>query len=89
MKRKDIEKSWRLTTRHLNAARLELKQHNLHNYDEWLAHNELELAFDELENIGNGGPVSRKFWLEMLAAAESMKLQDHMARCRMKLKESP
>jgi hypothetical protein len=90
MDRKDLEKSWRKTTRHLKAAREQLPKEvagaeegwSIQQYEEWLAHNELELAFDELEGLGDEHNCGRGFWLEMHAAAENMGLLDKATRCQ-------
>lgn len=55
------------------------------NYEDWLSHNELELAFDELEGIGDEIDFSHAFWSEMLAAAENMSLLKHAERCSLRL----
>jgi hypothetical protein len=92
MDRKDLEKSWRQTKSHVEAAR---EQHpedvadsevgwSIQKYEEWLAHNELGLAFDELEGLGNGNNFGRGFWLELHGAAENMGLLDKATRCQEK-----
>jgi hypothetical protein len=43
-------------------------------YDEWLEHNELELALDELIAAGQSNPVAEGYWQSLLAAAEHMQL---------------
>jgi hypothetical protein len=87
MSHKDLERSWVITRQHLNTAKLELPTERLAGYEDWLSHNELELAFDELEAIGNEATRSKTFWSELLAAAKNMRLQDHADRCRKKLSE--
>ena len=90
---KHLIESWKRTTRHLLAAMDELPAEIPHMDDgwslarcqEWLDHNELELAFDELEGIGDEMGCSRRFWQELLAAAENMGLDDHSSRCRKRL----
>ena len=91
---KTLEESWRSTTRHLESARvhlpLDLPAHvefeSLVRYEEWLSHNELELAFDELEGIGVEVDCRQStFWSELLAAAEEMSLPKHAERCRQRL----
>jgi hypothetical protein len=51
---------------------------------EWLQHNELELAFDELEMIGTANKVPDDYWVH-LAAAELMNLGAREARCRSRI----
>lgn len=89
-RRGELEQSWAITKRHLAAAKQELPVQlpkfedgwSPERYDEWFSHNELELAFDELEGIGAQVECSRRFWEELLAAAENMGLTEHAARCR-------
>jgi hypothetical protein len=87
MNRKNLERSWEVARQHLNAAKSELPTERLAGYEDWLSHNELELAFDELEAIGNEAARSRTFWSELLAAAKNMRLRDRADRCRKKLRE--
>ena len=90
MDRKDLEKSWRKTKRLLEAAREQLPKDvaaseegwSIQQYEEWVAHNELELAFDELEGLGNENNCGRGFWLQLHAAAENMGLLDKATRCQ-------
>ncbi len=62
-----------------------MKPGQLLNYEEWLSHNELELAFDELEGIGQEIDCEQRFWFELLAAALEMSLPKHAERCRQRL----
>ena len=59
----------------------------LAEYEEYLAHNELELALDELEQIGEEGVRSISYWQNLLAAADNMGLAKHAVRYRRKLNE--
>ena len=89
----DVQESWDITRRHLEKARHVLaaswkgdwKGGSLTAFEEFLSHNELGLAFDELEMIGMDYPCPPEFWREMLAAAESMQLFEQAERCRAKL----
>ncbi|HKV12229.1 MAG TPA: hypothetical protein VJ725_29055, partial [Thermoanaerobaculia bacterium] len=54
-------------------------------YD-WLEHNELELAFDELEMLGEANDVPDDYWLQLAAAARAMKLEAGEARCRSRVR---
>ena len=56
-------------------------------YREWLDHNELELALDELEALAEINAVQRAFWESMLSAADEMKLTDHAERYREKISD--
>ncbi|HVS34468.1 MAG TPA: hypothetical protein VMS17_02735 [Gemmataceae bacterium] len=48
--------------------------------DEWLDHNELELALDELEALGEDNAAPPDFWHALASAAERMSLAEHKAR---------
>ena len=89
----NLRESWDDTRRHLERARHLLPPStkpdsdggSLTEFEEFLSHNELGLAFDELEMIGRGNHCPAEFWREMLAAAESMQLPEQAERCRAKL----
>ena len=52
----------------------------LREYQEFLDHNELELACDILEAYADEHPVSREFWLALRDAAVKMQLHDRASR---------
>ena len=90
MNRDELERSWRITRSHLATARSLIPDiippsdegYSLTRYDDWLLHNELELAFDELEGLGEENDFGHEFWKALLAAAENMGLEKHAKRCR-------
>ena len=45
-------------------------------YQEFIEHNELQLACDTLESYAKDHPVRREFWLALRDAATKMKLPD-------------
>jgi hypothetical protein len=47
---------------------------------EWLDHNELELALDELEALGEDNAALPAYWEQLRSAAERMGLATHVAR---------
>jgi hypothetical protein len=49
-------------------------------YQEYLEHNELELACDLLEVYAQEHPVSREFWLALRDASVKMQLHDRATR---------
>ena len=49
----------------------------LEQYNEYLDHNELELAFSELEALGDVNRASDRFWDELIAAVEIMRVDEH------------
>lgn len=56
-------------------------------FEGWLDHNELELALDELEDIGTRVSGDEQFWMSLLAAAENMGLPEHARRCLARVRE--
>jgi hypothetical protein len=84
MQRSDLEHSWSITRRHLSTALGYLPPNpaggddgwSLSRYQEWLQHNELELALDELAGLGEANMAPEAFWKELIAAADNMGLKD-------------
>ena len=83
--------SWAVTTAYLRTAEQQLAEEfaatdvsATREFNDWLDHNELELALDQLENMGSDSR-SPIFWSSLLAAAENMDLQSHAARYRLHL----
>jgi hypothetical protein len=90
-----LENSWAITCRHLEAAkeclmdRHGISKEALGEYQGFLDHNELELALDELEAVGEATKSDRHFWKFLLLAAENMSLSRHAARYREKGRSTP
>ena len=78
----ELLKSWAITTRHLTAAAEALGGPHRREYEEFMVHNELELALDQLEAFGEESHQPQQFWEHLLAAAENMGLTKHAARYR-------
>ena len=84
MDRAALERSWAVTARHLNAARAQLPKMpapgadgaTLSGFEECLGQNEMELALDELEDLGRTNAPSAEFWRCLVCAAENMGLSD-------------
>ena len=84
MQRSDLERSWLITRGHLSSALAYLPPEpvggdegwSLPRYQEWLAHNELELALDELAGLGEANMAPKEFWHALAAAANNMGLKD-------------
>jgi hypothetical protein len=78
MAERDLEDSWARTIAHLHAARAQLRPEapGLRVYDDYLAHNELGLAFDVLVQIGEAQNAQRSFWACLALAATEMDLRD-------------
>ena len=52
----------------------------IRQYDEFLNHNELELACDMLEFYAEKHSVGAEFWIALRDAAEKMELSDRVRR---------
>ncbi|MEU1806377.1 MafI family immunity protein [Streptomyces sp. NPDC019937] len=75
--REALQSSWNRTRGHLDAARVHLT--GLPNVDlsaplEFLEHNELELAFDCLVDLGDDLHLPLTFWQHLDRAAREMRL---------------
>jgi len=81
--------SWRNTKSHFekairhlpNDAILECEDGSLDKYRDWLQHNELGLAFEELEALGHVNDVPREYWMALRDAAQNMKLTESVEEC--------
>jgi hypothetical protein len=85
----NLRKSWEITENFLNSA-FNLLPNNpqpnseeggtVENYKEYLEHNELELALDELEGLGEVNKVSKDYWRNLLNAAKQMSLKEKVEK---------
>jgi hypothetical protein len=84
MDRARLKSSWDTTSKHLTAARALLPLvpiasddgATLENFEQFLEHNELGLALDELAGVGLKNGASVAFWKLLKLAAENMHLPD-------------
>jgi hypothetical protein len=81
--REELEKKWKITITLLSEARAVLCQCQgvgkyIAEYDEYLDHNELEIALDMLEEaaVEAASKPPKEVWLKLKEAAESMGLED-------------
>ncbi len=89
MTRAELEILWAKIRQHLDAAARLLAQPvqpgdeggTAEAYQGWLENNELELALDELEMVGQANNVPDEYWRELAAAACLMNLEASEARC--------
>jgi hypothetical protein len=58
----------------------------LAQYQDYLEHNELELALDELADVGVANSPPVEFWRKLCQAAENMELTEHVAKFERKLR---
>lgn len=75
----DLPEQWALIEADLERARSTLPQEAASSepvryYQEFLQHNELELACDMLEAYAEDHQVSKEFWIALRDAATKMKL---------------
>jgi hypothetical protein len=92
-RQKELEASWSRTRANLEKAFAQLPSFpedgeeggSVRRYREWLDYNELELALDELELLGEANHVGKLFWESLLRAATEMSLNAHAARYREKV----
>ncbi len=90
MERAELERTWAATAKHLNAARDLLPDvpvtgadgATVSGFEECLRDNEMELALDELEDLGLTNSPSAEFWRRLMYAAENMELSDRAADFR-------
>jgi hypothetical protein len=89
----DLHQRWAQTSEHLKAAQALLPPITLEDpeigtlarLNEWLEHNELELALDELVSLGELNQAELLYWQNLLAAAENMGLTRQSAILRAKI----
>jgi len=81
--REELERKWKITITLLSEARALLCQCQgvgkyIAEYDEYLDHNELEIALDMLEEaaVETTSKLPIEVWLKLKEAAESMGLED-------------
>jgi hypothetical protein len=84
MDRAELESNWAATAKHLNAARNQLPKAlapgaegaTVTGFEECLRHDEMELALDELEDLGLTNAPPPEFWRQLVQAAENMGLSE-------------
>lgn len=91
-----LVKSWKITQTLLKRARraLPVRQEPEYaalstRYHEFLEHNELELALDILEELGQLTSARGGFWRDLERAAENMGLTDKLPALRKAFAEAP
>ena len=57
----------------------------LDRYRDWLDHNDLELALNELERLGDSNPVPLAYWAHLRDAAAEMRLWQRAVGFRRRL----
>jgi hypothetical protein len=61
---------------------------NLAAFDDYLEHNELGLALEELAGLGEGNPTPTEFWALLVEAAEAMNIKSSAAQYRARVSGS-
>jgi hypothetical protein len=87
-------KRWKITVSLLERARRALPAVSGHDeqeclallsqYHEFLEHNELELALDTLEELGDLAGCPGGYWRDLERAAENMELMERLSALRKK-----
>ena len=93
MDRTELERLWATTAKHLSAARAQLPEMpapgldgaTVSGFEECLRHHEMELALDELEDLGLTNAPPPDFWRHLIFAAESMELWERAADFKRKI----
>ena len=96
MDRTELERLWATTAKHLSAARAQLPEMpapglegaTVSGFDECLRHHEMELALDELEDLGLTNAPPPDFWRHLIFAAESMELWERAADFKRKMENA-
>lgn len=93
-----LQKSWRVTTAYLRRAasalpefpgdELERCSYLFSEYEQYLEHNEFELALDMLEELGAMLPCRGGYWRELERAAENMGLSERVPALREEFSEA-
>ena len=87
--------NWRITERYLKQAIallptdavLECEDGSLEGCRNWIRHNELGLAFEDLDALGKVNAVPRQYWMALRNAAENMGLTESVEECNRILNE--
>jgi len=80
-----LQKQWKVTATLLSAAAAAaevLDAPGYSEYQEYMEHNELELALNVLEDIGSSTSASATYWWNLRKAAQVMGLKSHYASLR-------
>jgi hypothetical protein len=84
---KKLKESWAVTLRHLAASRYYLPTllegealEAARRMEDYLHHNELGLALDEAEALGELVESSARFWEELRLAAQNMGMKEEAAK---------
>ena len=94
--RSELEKSWATSSKHLRAARDLLRDEappgadgaTLSGFEECLRQNEMELALDELEDLGLTSAPPAEFWRHLMYAAENIGLGDRAAEYKRRMERA-
>lgn len=90
---RELQNSWRITQQYLEQAIAhfpddapsECEDGSLAGCRDYMQHNELGLAFDELNALGQANSVPQAYWRSLLAAAENMKIAQGIKDCQQAL----
>lgn len=93
MRKDELERNLAGTARHLKAARQLLHDDSppgadgatLAGFEECLGHNEMQLAMEELEDLGLTNAPPAEFWRHLMHAANNMGLAETAAGYRRRM----
>lgn len=83
-----LAKQWGLTETLLRDATVLLGGEAIPEFEKYLAHNELGLAFDVLVEEGERRSGSGAFWRKLKQAADQMGLNEHRNDLRRRVREA-
>jgi hypothetical protein len=78
----ELLRRWEKVRARLDEARAYLLAGEAEQVQEWLDHNELGLALDDLETVGLEATRQLEFWEAMASAAALMEMPDRAAQLR-------
>ena len=92
----ELQRTLAITGKHLLAARALLRDDlatgadgaTLQGFEECLRKNEMELALDELEDLGLACHPVAEFWKHLMHAAENMQLTDRAADYKQRMQRT-
>ena len=80
-----LKKQWEVTRSLLSEAAVQVSSMpGFSSFGEYIEHNELELALNVLEQLGEQSTVNAGYWQNLYKASEVMGLQTHYGDLRQK-----
>ena len=80
-----LQKRWKVLNSLMGEAATQIAERSkLFRYEQYLSHNEFELALDELEAAGEEAKIDAHFWWLLKKSAQVMDLKAHRLRFQRK-----